>query len=316
MSVVFASALDPRGPAADRAENLWWIMFGLGLFVLVVVAVALLVGVRRHSGSESPIDRREDHEGSSRRWILGAGVVGPAIIIAIVFVATVWSMSVSSQEADGDSMVVEVTGHQWWWEVRYPDLGVVTANEVHLPAGVDVELRLRSADVIHSFWVPALAGKRDALPERTNTLTIESDAPGTYVARCAEFCGIQHAHMNVVVVAHDRASFDEWVAAHRMPAVEPTTADQRAGAELFVDRGCGSCHVVDGLTVGGDTPAPDLTHLASRREIAGGLLDSTGPDLRRWISDPHAVKPGTLMPDVDVTDTELDDLVAYLESLR
>ncbi len=313
---VVRSALNPQGSAARRIEDLWWILFGLGTFVAIFVGVVLWMAVRRNSGTQSPIERRDDHTGSSRHWILGAGVIGPAIIIVIVFVVTVRTMYAESQRPDADALIVDVTGHQWWWEVSYPDLAVSTANEVHIPAGVDVEIHLRSADVIHSFWVPALAGKRDALPERTNTLTIDADHPGTYAGRCAEFCGIQHANMDFVVVAHDAASFEAWIDARRAPAANPDSEIGAAGAELFVARGCGSCHAVDGLATGGDEPAPDLTHLASRRAIAGGLLASTGPDLRTWIADPHAVKPGVLMPDVALTDTELDALVAYLESLR
>ncbi len=310
------SVLDPQSDAARRIEGLWWLLFGLGVFVAVFVIVVLVVGTRRNSGTESPIERRDDYEGTSRRWILGAGVTAPAVIIAVVFVATVWSMRAASQDLPEDALVVEVTGHQWWWEVTYPGQGVTTANELHIPAGRAVAVELRSADVIHSFWVPALAGKLDALPERTNTLRLVADEPGRYMGQCAEFCGVQHANMDFVVIAHGAADFDDWIVTQRQPGVEPQTEQQALGADLFVAKGCASCHTIDGVSVGDAEPAPDLTHVASRESIIGGLLDPTAPDLRSWISDPHGVKPAALMPQTVLSDDELDAIVAYIEALR
>lgn len=310
------SVLDPRSDATRRIAGLWWILFGLGASVAVVVIVVIVVATRRDSGADSPIERRDDHEGSSRRWILGAGVAAPAVIIAIVFVSTVWSMRAASQDIPDDALVVEVVGHQWWWEVHYPDEGVTTANELHIPAGRTVAVELRSADVIHSFWVPALAGKLDALPERTNTLRLEADESGRYLGRCAEFCGVQHANMDIVVIAHDAAGFADWVDAQQQRGTEPQTVQQVIGAELFVAKNCSSCHAIGGVSVGGAAPAPDLTHVASRDSIVGGLADPTTPDLRAWIADPHTVKPGALMPQTVLTDVELDAIVAYVEALR
>ncbi len=311
----FRSVLDPQSDTTRRIEGLWWLLFGLGTFVVVFVIVALVVGTRRNSGTESPIERRDDHEGTSRRWILGAGVIAPAVIIGVVFVATVWSMRAESQDLPDDALVVEVTGHQWWWEVTYPEQGVTTANELHIPAGRTVAVQLRSADVIHSFWVPSLAGKLDALPERTNTLRLEADEAGRYEGQCAEFCGLQHANMDFVVISHDAADFDDWIDTQRQQGAAPQTEQQMRGADLFVAMNCGSCHTIAGVSVGAE-PAPDLTHVASRESIVGGMLDPTAPDLRSWISDPHTVKPGALMPTPDLTDDELDAIVAYIEGLR
>ncbi len=309
------SVLDPRGEAAARIEVLWWIMFALGVLVFAFFVVSFLVGVRRDAGAGSPIERRDDHEGSSRRWILGAGVIAPSIIIAIVFVATVWSMRASSQAAPDDALVIEVTGHQWWWEVSYPAAGVVSANEVHVPAGVRVEIELRSADVIHSFWVPALAGKLDALPERTNVLALVADEPGRYAGRCAEFCGIQHTNQDFVLIAHEPAEFERWLAERGGVAAAPTSAEARRGAELFASAGCGSCHRVAGIAAGGAEPAPDLTDVASRWSILGGMLEPSVPDLRTWIAEPHSVKPGALMPPAELDDDEIAAVAAWIETL-
>lgn len=290
--------------------DLWWLLVGLGAVAFIVVAVGLGVGLLRRPADDTVPRRR-----AAGRWLIGGGVVLPTVLIVVVLIATVASMRAVSGSPSDDAVTIEVTGHQWWWEVRYPDDGVVTANEVHIPAGRDVVLELRSADVIHSFWVPALAGKMDLLPERTNTLVIDADRPGRYDGVCAEFCGVQHVNMQLVVVAHDEAAFAGWLEAQRRPAAEPTGELETRGEQAFVDRGCASCHRIGGTSAAGDD-GPDLTHVAARSALAAGALDNTLPDLREWILDPHAIKDGVLMPAVDLEPDELDALVAYVGSLR
>lgn len=305
--------LDPSGSAAREIADLWWLLVGLGALAFVVVAVALVGALRRPPADASgEPDRRSRGSG---RWLIGGGVVLPTVLIVVVLLATVASMRAVSGAPSDDAVEIEVTGHQWWWEVRYPDEQVVTANEVHIPAGRDVVLQLRSADVIHSFWVPALAGKMDLLPERTNTLVIDADRPGRYEGVCAEFCGIQHTNMQLVVIAHDDAGFATWLDEQRRPAVEPVGDAARRGEQLFVAKGCANCHTVAGTEAAGSA-GPDLTHVGARETLAAGARDNTLSDLREWISDPHAIKEGVLMPAVRLDPDELDALVAYVGALR
>ncbi len=305
MNATLPTILDPSGSAAREIAGLWWLLVGLGAVAFAVVVVALVIGLRREPGERSS---------AGGRWLIGGGVVMPAVLIVVVLVATVASMRAVSGAPSDDAVTIEVVGHQWWWEVRYPDSQAVTANEVHIPAGRDVVLELRSADVIHSFWVPALAGKMDLLPERTNTLVIDADRPGRYEGVCAEFCGVQHANMRLVVVAHDAPGFEQWLDRQRLPAVEPVDDLTIRGGELFVSEGCASCHTVAGTGADGDE-GPDLTHVAGRATIAAGTSDNTAPNLREWIADPHAIKDGVLMPAAQLDPDELDALVAYIGAL-
>ncbi|NNE11542.1 MAG: cytochrome c oxidase subunit II [Ilumatobacter sp.] len=319
MLLVAPASLDPQGLAAREIADLWWVMVVLGAVAFVVVAVALAIGLTRQGAHDHSADGRDRRIGSDsdapRRWVLAGGVVLPVVLVAAVLGATLTSMRTIAGQEDDAELVVEITGHQWWWEVRYPDLDVVTANEVHIPVDTPVRLQLRSADVIHSFWVPALAGKMDLLPERANTLIIDAARAGTYEGHCAEFCGIQHANMGLVVVAHEADDFTDWVDRERQPASPPTGELARRGADVFVTRGCASCHAIQGTGARGDD-GPDLTHLASRDSIAAGAANNTAPDLRTWITDPHAIKDGVLMPATQLDDDEIDALLAYLRGLR
>lgn len=322
-AIAAPTTLDPRGSGAQRAADLWWVMVGLGGAAFAVVFVGLLVGLRRNRTPDvdddarrsAPDLRRATDTGAGRRWLLTGGVALPVVLVSVVLVVTVTTLRASADRSEDAALTVDVIGHRWWWEVRYPDHDIVTANEVHVPAGRTVELRLRSADVIHSFWVPALAGKLDLLPERTNTLWLDATEPGRYQGHCAEFCGVQHANMGLVVVAHDASGFDAWVLGQRAPSSDPLTDGARRGAELFVTEGCARCHAVRGTPAVGDL-GPDLTHLGSRDSIGAGVLDNTLPDLRAWITDPHSVKDGVLMPDLQIDGDDVDALLEYLEGLR
>jgi cytochrome c oxidase subunit 2 len=207
-------ALDPQGPVAEAMAELWWLMLGLGGVVFVAVVVVLALGLfrRRRDGEPAP-----DRQGPSRfgRWFVVGGVVAPAVVLAVVFGATVWAMRDLPNTPTDEALVIEVVGHQFWWEVRYPDEGITLRDELHIPVGRQVALRLSSADVIHSFWVPALAGKVDMLPDYTNTLVLQADEPGEHTNRCAEFCGLEHTTMVLTVVAEPPERFDAWVADRR-----------------------------------------------------------------------------------------------------
>jgi cytochrome c oxidase subunit 2 len=239
---------------------------------------------------------------------LGGAV--PAVIVTAYFAVSLVAASALAAPAAA-SVHVEVVGHQWWWEFRYGD--VVTANELHVPIGERVELRLLSADVIHSFWVPELQGKTDVLPNQTNTMWLVASRGGRYDGVCAEFCGVQHAWMRLVVVAEPRAEFDRWLARQAEPRRAPSGVAAE-GERIFTTDVCASCHAIRG------TPAaakigPDLTHLASRSLLGAGALPNGAEALRAWLADPAHFKPGVLMPNASLDDRELEALVAYLASL-
>ena len=238
----------------------------------------------------------------------------PLVVLAIVFGLSIVTLSQIGRGATFGSLEpplhISVVGHQWWFEFRYPN-GAVTANEPHIPAGVPIELELSSADVIHDLWVPELGAKSDVIPGQTNVLRLFTARTGVFSGACAEFCGLEHAWMRVQVVAESRGDFDAWLAAQAAPAAGAAGR----GSAVFAASVCGSCHVIRGQA-GGTAIGPDLTHLASRRTIAGGVLANTPDQLRAWIADPQRYKPGTLMPHVPLTAVDLDALVAYLASLR
>jgi cytochrome c oxidase subunit 2 len=206
--------LDPQGPVSQTMADLWWLMLGLGGVVFVAVAVVLALGLfrRRPAAEQETGQERPNRFG---RWFVVAGVVAPMVILLVAFGATVRAIRLVPTTAPPDALVVEVVGHQFWWEVRYPDAGVTVTNELHLPVGRPVNLQLTSADVIHSFWVPALAGKLDLLADHTNTLVLQADEPGEHRSRCAEFCGLEHAKMVLTVVAEPEERFASWVAERR-----------------------------------------------------------------------------------------------------
>ncbi|MFP5377045.1 MAG: cytochrome c oxidase subunit II [Acidimicrobiia bacterium] len=304
-----SGALDPQGPAARAIADLWWAMLALGAATFVIFAAVLVAGlVRRRGPTDHPPGDRPD------RLIVLGGVVLPALVLVVVMALTVRTMRQVPATAPAHAVAVEVVGHRWWYEVRYPDHGVVTANEVHLPVGRPVELRLTSADVIHSFWIPVLGGKLDMLPDHV-TLVLEADRPGVHRSQCAEFCGLQHANMGLIAVVEAEADFDEWLAGQRAPAAAPASEVARRGQAVFSAGGCGTCHTVRGTPAAGQG-GPDLTHLASRRTLAAATVPNTPEDLARWVRDPHEVKRGVVMPPARLDEGELAALLSYLGGLR
>jgi cytochrome c oxidase subunit 2 len=219
----------------------------------------------------------------------------------------------------GDALQVRITGNQWWWDVEYqhprPSMRVRTANELHLPVGRTVRVQLLSTDVIHSFWVPALHGKRDAIPGHDAYIWLRADRAGVFRGQCAEFCGLQHAHMAMTVVAEDGDAFERWISGQRPAAPIPTTALTARGRDIVERGACAMCHQVRGTAAGGRT-APDLTHVATRSTLAAGTLPNTRGHLAGWLSDPQSIKPGARMPIVGLAPDELDAVIAYLETLK
>ncbi|MGH2698966.1 MAG: cytochrome c oxidase subunit II [Actinomycetota bacterium] len=305
-----ASALDPAGPGARRVEGLWWLMFAISCAVFVVVLAFLAAAVIRSRRPTGSIQRDVPW---GNRFVIVAGIIIPCLILGALFVVSLRDMSALSAPPEEPTVTIEVVARVWWWEIRYPEAEAVTANEIYIPADESVQLRLLGTDVIHSFWVPRLQVKTDHIPDRVNTLWLKADEPGRYRGQCAEFCGIQHANMIFWVEALPRAEFDSWLAEQAEPAQEPTGGAE-TGEEVFLRSACAGCHAVRGTEANAQV-GPDLTHLAERETIVAGVLSNTRANLRRFIEDPQEVKPGIIMPPVELADEEMEALLDYLEQL-
>jgi cytochrome c oxidase subunit 2 len=308
------SALDPAGIQAVRIEWLWWVMFWVCAVVFVLVLGALALAVRR--------GRSADAARPSERTMLTAIASAVGVTILVLFgllIASVATGRAIGSLGQPDALMIRITGHQWWWEIEYlnpdPSLGVTTANELHLPVGRPVGFLLRSSDVIHSFWVPRLHGKMDLIPGRENWIWLQADAPGVFRGQCAEYCGLQHAHMALAVTAEPEEDFQRWIEGQRQTAPAPSTPAQSRGLEV-VERGpCAMCHTVRG-TQAGARMGPDLTHFASRSTIGAGAAPNTPGYLAGWIADPQHLKPGNRMPPTGLASSDLQAVLAYLETLR
>jgi cytochrome c oxidase subunit 2 len=250
--------------------------------------------------------------------IVSSAVAATVIIITGLTIASFYTTR-SIGLPENAALTITVRGQQWWWQVIYADadpaLSFQTANEIHIPVGQDVRIQLESADVVHSFWVPSLAGKQDLVPGRSNTLLLRAERAGIYRGQCAEFCGLQHTHMAMMVIADEPADYQRWITAQRGNGATPTDPDAAAGKVAFLSKPCAACHTVRGTPATGTT-GPDLTHIGSRRTIAAGLLETTRGSLAAWIADPQTLKPGNNMPMVPLTSIELRDISAYMESLK
>lgn len=304
-----SGALDPQGPVAKAIADLWWIMLAMSAVVFVAFLAAFGYALFRRRADD------DDTAPKTNRWIIAGGVVMPSIVLTAVYALTLSAMSSVDPDLPPDPVVVEVVGHQWWWEIGYEGHDFTTANELQIPVGEPVEIRLTSSDVIHSFWVPALGGKIDALPDTVNSLILQADEPGDYRGQCAEFCGLQHAKMGLLVVATSRAEFDRWLADQSMPAGSPDDPLAREGEAIFLSAGCPECHTIRGTRASGEE-GPDLTHIASRQTLAATTLPNTPAHLSNWIEDPQAFKEGTQMVTSPLSDDEIEALTAYLMVLR
>lgn len=319
---VMQSALAPAGPQAAHIDRLWWIMLAVCSIAFAGVVIALAIALWRapRANAATPPDMRASHaaEPGPRRAVTAAVALTITALLGLL-AATLLTDRALARLPLHDALNIEVTGHQWWWEVQYDDADpsriFVTANEVHIPVGRAVILRLRSQDVIHSFWVPNLHGKTDLIPGQTNLMRLRADRPGTYRGQCAEFCGYQHAHMALTVVAEPAERYEQWAAGQRQPASPPQDASARRGQALFLAGTCPMCHAVLGTQANGQQ-APDLTHVASRSTLAAGTLPNTPGHLAAWIADPQRIKPGVNMPPHPLSGEELLALADWLASLR
>ncbi len=301
------SALHPAGPMAADIARVWWILFAVCTAVFVVVVLLMLLAVLRRGGH----DRFRSPLGD--KFIVVSGIIIPTFILApLLFLSLGTTSNLRMPET---SVTIEVVGYQWWWEVRYPDFGIVTANELHIPVGEPVRLEMTSADVVHSFWVPELGGKRDLNPGITTTFWIQADRPGVFRGQCAEYCGVQHAKMGFLVVALPVNDFATWVSERQEPHPEPVDERLLRGREAFFTGQCHACHAIrdTGATA---RVGPDLTHIGSRLSLGAATVPNNRGNLMGWIANPQPIKPGNLMPPTYLETDELHDLTDYLMSLQ
>ena len=317
------SMLDPSSGAGRRVAGLWWLLFWISVVAVAVVVGMIAVAIaRRHRPAEATAgdgdDGDDDIDRSPVAWgdrfVVLSGIVVTGAVLAVSFVVSLFVLNDLAAPAERRPLKVEVVAHTWWWEVRYPG-GAVTANEIHIPVGEPVEVRLRTADVIHSFWVPELQVKQDLVPGMDNHLSLEADHAGRFRGQCAEYCGLQHAHMVFFVQAQPPAEFQEWLTAQGRPAAEPTSALARQGRNTFEGSSCAGCHTIRGTTADGEL-GPDLTHLAGRETIGAGIERLDPDTLARWIANAQDAKPGAAMPPTELTPAEVDAVVAYLLELQ
>jgi len=314
MPSIIQSALDPAGVQAARIEWLWWLMFWVTTIIFVLVVGAVALAVRR---GRSAVETRPA-ESTLFRNVAIASATSLVVLIGLLFASVITGRAIGSRPGV-QPLVVKVTGYQWWWSVEYlddaPSQHFTTANELHLPVGRPIVLNLVASDVIHSFWVPRLHGKTDLIPGRLNWTWFQVDQPGVFRGQCGEYCGLQHAHMGLVVVAEPPDAYERWATAQRQNAPPASTPEQTRGQDLVEHGPCAMCHTVRGTTAGART-APDLTHFASRSAIAAAMLPNTRENLQQWIADPQHVKPGNRMPATGLSQEQLQSVVAYLETLR
>ena len=284
----------------------WWT---LGIFIAVEGGLLYVCWrFRDRPGSAIP-KQVHGHTALEVSWTIAF-----AVILLIFAIPTIRVIFKTQEAPAATALRVDVFGKQWWWEFRYPQYKIATANELHLPAGQAAAFFLNAPDVIHSFWMPQLGGKRDVVPHRVNHITLTPDTPGEFPGQCAEYCGMSHANMRFRVIVETQADFDRWVKAQQAPPVEPTDPLAQQGKTVFTQSTCVGCHTITGLSAG--QIGPDLTHFASRKRFAGSLMESTPENLAKWIEDPDHMKPGALMPNLGMTGEQSKALAAYLLSLK
>jgi len=317
------NAINPAGPHAQNLSNLWWLMFIVCsiVFVLVMIALLLSLGKRTAEAADRVPILEPPQESERRRRNVVISATSITVIILFVFLIASYSSgrSLRLNEPTKSGLSIDLTGHQWWWEVRYQDVDAsnifTTANEIHIPVGVPVMFSLRGADVIHSFWVPNLAGKKDLIPGKINTLWLKADKPGVYRGQCAEYCGLQHAKMALWIVAEPQEQFNVWRQSQTQQGLPPASDVEKRGQQVFFAATCVMCHAING-TPAGSNIGPNLTHVGSRHMIGAATLENTRDHMAQWIKDSQTFKPGNRMPQNNLSEADLQSLVDYLQSLK
>jgi cytochrome c oxidase subunit II len=320
------SAFDPAGTQSRHIYSLWKLYLSVGVATYVITMLFILVAIRRKRRHAAtivpepvqiiPEPRREKRMTTVVSVSLGITTI---ILLILMFAEFSTTRAIAGLAGDPSPMKIRITARQWWWEVRYEEKTaseiVIDANEIHIPVGRTVQFDLQSPDVIHSFWIPNLSGKKDIVPAHGSSLYIKADRPGTYYGQCAEFCGLQHAKMRFVVIVESAEDFEKWRSAALQPAAEPTTDMQQRGRDVFLGGTCIMCHTVSGTPARG-TVGPNLTHVASRKMLAAASIPNTPGHLAGWITDPQKIKPGVRMPQHNFDPNDLRALLEYLESLK
>jgi cytochrome c oxidase subunit 2 len=307
-----SNALDPQSPQARAIFDSGIISAIVFVLIFVIVTGAIIYAVLRFRGRDGEPDPKQIAENKTIEIIW---TVIPFLIVVFLFGLTIHAMNLADPPPPPSPDLI-VTGHQFWWQANYPASGVVTANEIHIPAGKALSVRLDSKDVLHEFWVPKLNRKMTTVPGQRNHIWLQADKPGVYIGQCSEFCGTQHAWMRILVVADGPAEFEQWQQAQLKPSQAPTTDAAVKGLALFQTSTCISCHAIRGVTGADAGVAPDLTHVGSRQQLGTGILENTPANMRLWLKSPQHIKPGVLMPDFSFSDEQLDQLAEYLSSLR
>ena len=306
------SPLLPASPQAAEIARLFYVALIIAGVILLVVAGLVFIIIIRNRRLPRDYTPKQDFGNETLEW---TWTIVPLMIVTGLFVYTVMVMHDVDPKPVDRQPDVEIVAHQWWWEVHYLPSGAVTANEIHLPVGRDLLFEVRSADVVHDFWVPALGQKVDAIPNYPNYAWYDVERPGIYLGTCAEFCGAEHAWMRIRVIAEPVPAFGAWLEEQLLDARKPTSPAAEAGARLFQNHTCMNCHSIRGTAADGDI-GPDLTHLASRQTLAAGVFRNTHENLLKWVSDPQKYKPGSHMPNMDLSRQTFEELVAYLEELK
>jgi cytochrome c oxidase subunit II len=311
------SAFEPAGPQAGRIGSLWWAMFGVSAAVWAIVVIALFYAAWHGSRRAIP-DQSDEINARLKKPVIGATVVTVLILVGFLVYDVSTGQALASLPRQ-HALRIKVTGHQWWWQADYldptPGKQVSTANEIHIPVGEPIQIIGESVDVIHSFWAPSLFGKKDLIPGHVTATWFQADKPGIYRGQCAEFCGHQHAKMTVLIVAEPRDQFDTWYKSQLLPAVPPSDLLAAQGEKVFMSKGCPLCHTVAGTLALGRI-GPPLTHIGSSYTIGAGTLRNTRGNLAGWVVDPQRIKPGVKMPPNDLSGTDLQALLSYLEGLK
>ncbi|HEV8293015.1 MAG TPA: cytochrome c oxidase subunit II [Tepidisphaeraceae bacterium] len=320
----FHSSLDPAGPMSGQIYHVIHIFFWVSVVVYVLVVIFSLLAIARMRSRvdlvSDPITIPPAEANRRQNQVIAALVVLTAIILfGLMLVDFMAGRKIHAFAGSDNQLVISVTGHQWWWEVQYQDATpsniVTTANEIHIPVGRPIKIELKSGDVIHSFWVPNLHGKKDAFPDHDTAIWLRADREGEYDGQCAEFCGYQHAQMRMQVIAEGEQKFQQWLQNQRKSAPDPSNEMQRKGQQVFLSTTCVMCHTIQGTNAGARL-GPNLTHVASRKKIASGTLPNTTGHLAGWIVDPQKVKPGVRMPQNVLSPEDLRALLEYVQSLK
>ena len=309
----FSTMFISSSAQADEINRLFLGFVILSAVILAIVSFMVIGGIVKYRESKRKGEAKQIFGNNKLELVW---TIIPFMIVTVLFFLSLKVMEeINEPIVNGQKPDIDIIAHQWWWDMRYPKQGVNTANELHIPTGKKLLMRIQSADVIHSWWVPALGRKTDAIPGHNNFSWIEADSSGEYEGTCSEYCGNQHAWMRIKVIAEPQADFDRWIQQQKQPAAQPMGEEAKRGEILFQEKTCGNCHTISGTPANGQI-APDLSHIASRETLLSGMMANNKENLKKWLENPQNVKKGSNMPNFLMSEKEVNELVAYLEQLK